>query len=47
MPNYSTTTFAFGTGTRQFYFRQRSTDEAVIQQILIDQQHNLNPIGRA
>jgi FkbM family methyltransferase len=47
MSNYSSTTFGFGAGTRQFYFRTQSTDEAVIKQILIDQQHNLNPIGRA
>jgi FkbM family methyltransferase len=46
MSNYSSTTFGFGTGTRQFYFRKQSTDEGVIQQILVDQQHNLNPIGR-
>jgi FkbM family methyltransferase len=47
MSIYSSTTFGFGAGTRQFYFRKQSTDEAVIQQILIDQQHNLNSIGRA
>lgn len=46
MTIYSSTTVRFGTATRQLYFRKQSSDEAVVKQILIDRQYNLNRIGR-
>jgi len=44
---YSTTTYTFGTGTRQLYFRQKSSDETVIDQILVRQQYDLRRLRRA
>ena len=46
MTIWSSTTFEFGTVTRQLYFRKQSSDEAVIRQTLIDKQYDLNRIGR-
>ena len=46
MTIYSSTTYGFGTATRQLYFRKQSSDEAVIKQILSDQQYNLNRSSR-
>jgi FkbM family methyltransferase len=47
MTIYSSTTFTLGTETRQLYFRNQSSDEAVMKQILIDQHYNLTRIGRS
>jgi hypothetical protein len=33
--------------SRQLYFRKKSGDEAIMKQIFVDQQYNLNRIGDA
>ena len=47
MSNYSSTSFQFGAQTRQLHFRQQSSDEAVIQQVLVGQQYDLRRLRRA
>ncbi|MEA2987701.1 MAG: hypothetical protein QOG83_412 [Alphaproteobacteria bacterium] len=46
MVNYASTQLQFGTTTRQLYFREKSTDESVIQQIFFDQQYDMKRLGR-
>ena len=46
MAEYSTTTLGFGSGSRQLYYRKKSSDEAVMKQIFADQQYNLTRIAR-
>jgi hypothetical protein len=41
------TTLRFGRSSRQLYFRKKSSDEAVMKQIFVNQQYNLNRIGDA
>ena len=47
MSNYSSTSFQFGAQTRQLHFRQQSSDEAVIQQVLVGQQYDLRRLRLA
>jgi FkbM family methyltransferase len=43
---YSSTSIKLGAADRLFYFRKQSSDSAVIKNVLVDQQYNLNRIGR-
>jgi FkbM family methyltransferase len=43
---YSSTTIELGAARRPFYFRQQSSDPAVIKDILVDQHYNLNRLSR-
>jgi FkbM family methyltransferase len=45
-PTYASATYNFGSGTRQFHFRQQSTDELVIKQVLTQQQYDLRRLRR-
>lgn len=47
MSSHSSTSFQFGANVRQLYFRQRSSDEAVINQVLVGQQYDLRRLRRA
>ena len=47
LASYSSTPFSFGTGTRKIYFRQQTSDEAVIKQVLMQQQYDLRRLRRA
>jgi FkbM family methyltransferase len=47
MTIYDSTKYGFGATTRDLYFRRQSTDEAIIKQIFVDQQYDLNRLGRA
>jgi FkbM family methyltransferase len=47
MTIYDSTKYRFATTTRDLYFRRQSTDEAIIKQIFVDQQYDLNRLGRA
>jgi FkbM family methyltransferase len=47
MTIYDTTKYGFGATTRDLYFRKQSTDEVVIKQVFVDQQYNLNCLGRS
>lgn len=44
---YSSKTITFGTATRELYFREKTSDEDVIQSILFADQYNLDRIGRS
>jgi FkbM family methyltransferase len=46
MTKYSCTTLRFGPSSRQLYFREKSSDEAVMKQIFVHQQYNLNRFAR-
>ena len=47
MVAYSSMTYQLGAATRQLHFRQQSSDEAVIKQVLVDQQYDLRRLARA
>jgi FkbM family methyltransferase len=40
-------TYQLGAATRQLHFRQQSSDQAVIKQVLVDQQYDLRRLARA
>lgn len=47
-PNYDSTDIVLGNGlARKLYFRNRTTDTAVIQQILVNRQYDLGRLRRA
>jgi FkbM family methyltransferase len=47
LSDHSSTSIRFGNETRQLHFRQRSTDEIVIKQVLVGQQYDLRRLRRA
>jgi hypothetical protein len=47
LASYSSTPFSFGTGTRKLHFRQQTSDEKVIKQVLIQRQYDLRRLRRA
>lgn len=47
MATFGSMTYQLGAATRQLHFRQQSTDEAVIKQVLVDQQYDLRRLARA
>jgi FkbM family methyltransferase len=46
MSVHSRTTFEFGKTIRELFFRQASTDEDIIRQIFVDQEHDLSRVTR-
>jgi FkbM family methyltransferase len=46
MTEYSSATVSFGPASRQLYFREKSSDEAVMKQVFVDESYNLNRIAR-
>jgi FkbM family methyltransferase len=47
LTSYSSTPFSFGIGTRELYFREQTSDETVIKQVLMQQQYDLRRLRRA
>jgi FkbM family methyltransferase len=46
MSIYASTTLSFGNVSREFYFRKKSTDEAVMQQIFVQKNYNMAHLAR-
>ncbi len=47
MTAYGSMTYQLGAATRQLHFRQHSTDQTVIKEVLVDQQYDLRRLVRA